>query len=269
MPKKHGGGKSRKGGKTREVVVVDPANKFNDALGMQGDSASLRGRELLTVALANNATVTAVVALAAQNLGGRCASLASVYSRYRFKEIIFRVFASGLASNNQNLITFGVMDDASGGEGDAPTSLYGVAQLRTAMVIPAAVQTPQVRTWKPADSKAWYYTYAGPFDPRLVYAGLVYIGGAATTVDIEIDFTISFKGAIDTGTSVTLGVQPTRTGELPDSAVVTLSDEEYSVVVPATNNQTGGKTPGTLQPVRLQPPRSALPSTASYSWAAR
>jgi len=196
-------------------VVVNPSDKFNDLLGMHSDSCNVRGKFLTSVTLASGGGgVQNLLALGPSQLGGRTTVLASTFALYRFKSLVFRIFAGAIPPNGgvyvpaTNIVTFGVLDDSSGAEGDAPPSYQSVAELRTSSVVPCN-QAPYVREWRQADPKAWYHTFSGSTgsDPRLVYPGVVFLGvpgQGAVVVDVEVDYSIVFKGAVDTALTVAL-----------------------------------------------------------------
>jgi hypothetical protein len=221
----------------KEVIVVNPADKFSDSMGTNADSCVVHGKFLSSyTVIGGTAAVSALFSLNPFNLGGRASTVAAIFANYRFKMCVFRVFAGAATASQTNLFTFGILDDSTGAEGDGPTTYQGVAELRTSSVVPVS-QGVFTRTWKPADPKMWYKTYSGQSgsDPRLVSTGEVYIGVPAQgniVVDIEVDFSIAFKGAVDTVSSVRLQHE---------------TDGYESV--PSLTNQ-----PGTSPPVRGAPP---------------
>jgi len=167
---------------------------------MHGDSASIRGKYLTTLVASSGGGVSIAATFTPFGLGSRPAGFASLFTHYRFKEIVIRIFCG---SSPLNLITMGVLDDASGSEGENPPNYQAVAALRTSSVVPCTGQ-PFIRVWKPLDPKMWYNSGSGSTgsDQRLVTAGVLFVGypAAATgqVVDIEIDYSIAFKGAYTT-----------------------------------------------------------------------
>jgi hypothetical protein len=220
----------------KEVIVVNPADKFSDDLGMNADSCVIRGKYLTSVSATAGGGVVTFLALNPTALGGRASAIAGVFANYRFKTCVFRLFGGSTVSSTLNLVTFGILDDSSGAEGDGPTTYQGVAELRTSCVVPLS-QGVFTRIWKPADPKMWYKTYAGASgsDPRLVYPGEVYIGYPSFTgteiVDIEVDYSIAFKGAVDIASTI-------RARGADDYESVSLLTDQ----------------PGTSPPVRGAPP---------------
>lgn len=176
---------------------------FEASLSTSSDATTLRGKLVFTQA----STTTPALALAlnpqnSTNFGVRAAALAAVFSRYRFKYCRFRYLSTPTGGGSGSLTALGVIDDTNvSGVTDAPTTVGGVAELRCSGTVFAFQSVPTVFEWSPADKNFWYYCSADSADTRLSNSGNVYIASTATSAaDIEVDYCIVFKGAIDVGT---------------------------------------------------------------------
>jgi len=170
---------------------------FETRLAIHTDSFNLRGKffEIFNVAAAGG--VVPVTILNAVNLGARCATLNTVFARYRFKYIRFKFFAN-------NTCAIGVLDDASVSEGDGPTTLAGVAELRCSATQFVGTSIAGEFMWTPIDKKKWYYTSAGVTgsDIRLEDTGALFAAMTAVgSGEVEIDYSIVFSGALDTSST--------------------------------------------------------------------
>jgi len=213
---------------------------------MHTDSTSVRGKTLASISLqqAGGNTYALLANLTPTGLGGRTAIMGQLFQQFRIKEMIFKVIAgtqsgSG-AGGTANAVIVGIQDDATNTEGDGPVSPNAVLNYRTSLLL-STNGNPVVRTWKPADSKKWFYTYPGSTgsDPRFVVPGILWVGllpsttaGASVYIDVEIDYSISFKSAVTQSST----------------SQVTIAEPEY-ISVP---------TAGTVLPVRQYPPLSAV-----------
>jgi hypothetical protein len=198
---KRGKGRGKKGNATTEVTVVSPAEHFANSLGMHVDSTCVRGK-FLAQQVTNSTAVFAITTITPTALGSRLTACANIFSRWRIKRMILKINYSGLGS-----AVFGVLDDSTG-EGDTPTSVQTLLELRTSATN-FTNDPPTVLDYKPPTNE-WYYTFVGGTgsDQRLVNAGVLYAGQQFATTNavftVEIDFSIVFKGAVDVGTSLPL-----------------------------------------------------------------
>jgi len=161
-----------------------------------GDATVLRGKLLANGA--GSTTPSSVFVLNGSSLGTRCAAMAAIYSRYRFKYIRVKFLFTGGSYTG----AMGVYDDATGAEGGNPTTLSNVSELRASGTSLGGQTTPVFFEWKPADPSLWYYTSAGQSgsDVRLVNSGILYaISASATGVmyGVEVDYCLVYKGAVD------------------------------------------------------------------------
>lgn len=187
--------------------MVDPEERFADQLAMHQDSTNLRGKVVFEVILGSGAITNAGV-LNPAFFGVRCTALAAIFTRWRIKELVIKMLFESSSTPGANVGFFGILDDSSGAEGDAPTTYEGLLACRTSGMVGIS-SLPIVRVYKPVDKKKWYYTYAGASgsDPRLTSVGVLYVAQTATNgtaVFIQVDYSLAFAGANDIGATVTL-----------------------------------------------------------------
>jgi len=188
--------RSNKNAAPMPVISLTPAQAFERQVVRNGnDSTCLYGK--FSVVFASTATPFNALQLSPFSFGARCAALAGVFSRYRFKYVRFK-----FTSTNGAYSSIGVLDDASG-EGNPPADFSDCLELRASASFLPGTTVPSEFEWKPADPKLWYYTAGGSTgsEQRLVTSGILY--GASSTGGssyIEVDYCIVFKGAIDIGT---------------------------------------------------------------------
>jgi hypothetical protein len=179
---------------------MTPSMKFEQKLSRSSDATVLRGKFLATATI--GATPSISLVLNPNNFGPRAAALAAIFTRFRFKSIGFKfICTSGTFVSSDGAI--GVLDDSSGTEGDAPTTINSVLEMRCSALNLTAETVPTEFRWEPVDKTLWYATYPGATgsDARLVNAGVVYQSATATGVimSIEMDYELVFKGATDIG----------------------------------------------------------------------
>jgi hypothetical protein len=212
--------------------VVDPEERFADQLAMHQDSTNLRGKAVVEVILGSGAITNAGVFNPAF-FGVRCTALAAIFTRWRIKELVIKMFFESSANApGANVGFFGILDDSSGAEGDAPTTYEGLLACRTSGMVGIS-SLPIVRVYKPVDKKKWYYTYAGATgsDPRLTSVGVLYVaqtGVNGTAVFVQVDYSLSFAGANDIGATVTL--KGTSSGPSVAAARTAPTIDEYITV---------------------------------------
>jgi len=170
---------------------------FEQRLVQSNDATVLRGKFLLSPSL-TAASVSNILTINSSALGARAAALSGIFAKYRFKQIIVKFVAVTSGA------VIGLLDDASGAEGDAPTSGGGVLELRASALANPGESVPQQLVWKPVDRTKWYYTFAGASgsDPRLTIPAIMYGVaniGTGTPVVIEVDYELVFSGAVDVG----------------------------------------------------------------------
>lgn len=132
-------------------------------------------------------------------LGSRQQSIASVFTDFRIKDAVIRFLVSPGA--NGSISAMGVLDDSSGGEGDAPVNYQDVTELRCSATSFGGQTVPVQFRYSPTNKTLWYKTYNGSGDPRFVSPGVLYVstntGTGTNQFAYELDVTIVYKGAVD------------------------------------------------------------------------
>jgi len=145
--------------------------------------------------------MTNLLTITPANMGIRTAAFQLLFAEYHINFIRVK-FVSGTTSN---YVVLGFLDDASGAEGDAPTSGSGLLEQRCSGISfgPQTINTEFLYTQKA--SSFWLKTYAGASgsDPRLSVAAILYgfNFGSTNSVTIELDYSITFQCAVDVGSS--------------------------------------------------------------------
>jgi hypothetical protein len=134
-------------------------------------------------------------------LGARQANVGGIFSDFRIKQITVKCTSGGATA------AVGFLDDSSGAEGDAPTNIFDVLELRcSASLLAYGAVPPTEFFYTPVDTKRWYKTNPGASgsDPRNVIPAVLYAstaGSPSSAVTIELDITIVYKGATDVGSA--------------------------------------------------------------------
>lgn len=221
--KRGGKGQARGLAGSRVVAIEDRSAMFTDRMASSSDAVHFVGRELFSVTLSS--TVTSILAVD-PSLGDRANMLAGIYTKYRFKSVLFRYFASQITGSGQ--VCMGVLDDGSTAEGDSPSSLTGVYQLRVSSINYDGQTTPTEMLWKPND-QSWRYTFAGMSgsDPRLYFSAILFgVSTVTTAVTVEVMYDLVFKGATDTTTTAFVPIPPV----MPSSSDKEEKEDKHSVV---------------------------------------
>jgi len=176
---------------------------FEANLARGGDNCVVRSK--LLFAVATTTTPSVALAITPSALGGRQATIGAVFSDFRVKQIVVKFLAPDTGSSVSFTVVMGFLDDASGAEGDAPTTAAGVLELRCSGSSLASSTVPTQFTYKPTDTKKWFKTYPGSSgsDQRLVVPAELYIAQLSATsapVAVELDIEIVYKGAVDVAT---------------------------------------------------------------------
>jgi hypothetical protein len=198
MPKRSNTRRSGKTGKARGVVIRTPTEAFERSLARGADSFNLKGKVVFSQA--TSTTPAAFIVLAPSQLGPRATALATVFSRFRVNSVIIKFMET--TSGFQTVL--GIVDDASGTEGDAPSSFGGVLETRCSALAFGAQTVPTYLEWRPVDKSKWYYCTSGATgsDPRLVFPAISFVASSGTgSISAEVDFNVTFKGADDTGST--------------------------------------------------------------------
>jgi hypothetical protein len=169
------------------------------ALGLSRtmDTSVIRSKFLLSPTLTT--TPAALIIVNPVNFGTRLNDIDGLYSNYRLKSMIVKW---SVADSTGGTAALGFLDDASGAEGDSPSTITGVAELRCSSTTFFSDTVAQYFNYSPVQRNKWYYTFAGATgsDARLVNTAVLY--GAATAsifCTIELDCVWIFKGALSTG----------------------------------------------------------------------
>jgi len=171
---------------------------FEATLSQSSDATVLRGKLLFAQPLTT--TPVSILALnpsAAGNFGARASAMSGIFSRYRFKYLKIRFLSN---ASSVAIAAVGVQDEPNAVV--ALANVNSVAELRCSGTDLGVQTVPTIIEWRPVDHNLWYYTQTETSgDPRLVSNGNVYAAAsAASTIGVEIDYCIVFKGATDTGT---------------------------------------------------------------------
>jgi len=175
--------------------------EFERKLTNSADSTVLRGKLFFAAGAA--ITPSAALVLHPSNLGVRAAALATIFSRFRFKDVHIKFQALVATAVATGVV--GILDDASNTEGDAPTTVSSILELRSSASV-LGQTIPQEFVWSQLDRTMWYACSGGSSvqDPRFLFPGVIYIGSTSASspnIVMEIDYTIVFKGASDIGTN--------------------------------------------------------------------
>jgi hypothetical protein len=161
------------------------------------DRSTLKGKLLLTPSIPTG--LTNILTITPANMGIRTAAFQLLFAEYHINFIRVK-FLSGT-----NTVVVGFLDDASGAEGDAPTTASGLLEQRCSGVSMSLETVPTEFLYTQKASSFWLKTYAGASgsDPRLTVAAILYAFNAGSTVtpQIELDYSITFQCAVDVGTS--------------------------------------------------------------------
>jgi len=187
----------RSNGRMRPVTVVTMASSFERRLAKQSDVTTLRGKLLLPTSTVTS-TPAALLTGSPGNFGARASSLANIFSRFRIKTL--NVKWTAVSTNAVGVVALGFYDDATSGEGQAPSDVNGILEMRCSSSFMTPTTIPQEFAYRPVDSKLWYATQSGSTgsDQRLVAPFDLYVAGVpGGSAIIEIDYVIVFKGAVD------------------------------------------------------------------------
>jgi len=175
------------------VLSLNPSEAFERALGRTNDSCVLRGKFILTTATLTT-TPSTILNINPNLFGSRAAGLASSFTRFRIKGLNVRFLTPGSTT------AIGFLDDPSGSSG-FPTTLSDVLELRSSALYLNGQTMPSNILYSPIDKMKWYST-TQTGDAREYFAStLVAASSGSVGVSAEIDFSIVFAGAGDSGTS--------------------------------------------------------------------
>lgn len=192
------GGSRRGNSNPQPVIAMTQSEAFERQVVRSSDATPLKGKLQFTSSATG--TPSAVLLLnpaSATNFGVRAASVALAFSRYRFKYIRVKFLSNQGTSTSGACV--GVLDDIAI-SGAIPTTASGVAELRASGTSFLSQTVPTSFEWRPADPNLWYYVSSDAIDTRLSVSGIMYVAStAASVIDIEVDYSLVFKGAVDSG----------------------------------------------------------------------
>jgi len=175
-------------------------------LSMKSDRVRLTGRTIATFTSGVSGGVASVNAT--QTLfGNRAVQFGFLYTRWKINRMIFKLLNVN-AGASTGVSALGVLDDDNNSS-DVPTSLLGIAQLRCASTYPTSdsnTVTPRFPDfeWQPPRGPTkWFYTQlqgSGTSDSRLEIPCSIWFAcnqTTAVTFSIELNFDISYEGAVD------------------------------------------------------------------------
>jgi hypothetical protein len=180
----------------RVVVAISRSEQFAEKMA-RNDRATLTGKLLLTPTLSGSPSVGTVLTVTPLNLGVRAASFAVLFAEYHINFIRVKFQTPTISTS-----VLGFLDDSSAAEGDAPTTLSGVLEMRCSGINMVAETIPTEFIYTQKASSFWLKTYTGASgsDPRLTAAAILYAGvSSSSTFIVELDYSITFQGAVDVG----------------------------------------------------------------------
>jgi hypothetical protein len=165
-------------------------------LAGSSDTIMIKGKTLVPVgALAS--TPASLFLVHPNSFGSRTTALATLYAKYKITDLVMTFISAGNSASGN--VVLGFLDDSIS-EGDAPSTIEALSQLRCSTVSFAGETVTRSLKWRPRNN-GWYFTYAGSSgsDERLVNAATLY--GATTGTEaiftIMVNYTIRFTGAVD------------------------------------------------------------------------
>jgi len=139
----------RSNGRMRPVTVVTMASSFERRLAKQSDVTTLRGKLLLPTSTVTS-TPAALLTGSPGNFGARASSLANIFSRFRIKTL--NVKWTAVSTNAVGVVALGFYDDATSGEGQAPSDVNGILEMRCSSSFMTPTTIPQEFAYRPVDS---------------------------------------------------------------------------------------------------------------------
>jgi hypothetical protein len=167
------------------------------------DRSTIKGKFLLTSTLGGG--VNNLLTFLPASFGNRAAQMSNLFSEYHINYMRLKFFSSATSGTSGGVV-LGILDDASNVEGDAPTTPAAILELRCSGVNFSGETIPTEFMYRPKTSAFWMKTFGGSTgsDDRLVSSGNLFgglFGTGTTSLSLEIDYSITFQGAVDTGSS--------------------------------------------------------------------
>jgi len=198
--KRRGGNRATKTSIPKSVISMTPMEAFESNLARGGDSCVVRTKSLVSASLTTTPSAVFQVDPGSTLFGSRLNGFAAIFTSYRLKQMTVK-FING--SPSIGVITVGLLDDGSTAEGDAPTTVGGVLELRCSASSLGGQTTPSFIIFRPVDPRLWFKTISGATgsDQRLVNCAVLYAAASsAASPSFEIDAEFVFKGAYTTST---------------------------------------------------------------------
>jgi hypothetical protein len=202
------------------MVVESSVEEFERKQAMGADAFALRGTVPFNTGGISG--VSQLLGINPSSFGARANNLASVFSRYRVKELMIEFFVNtGTATNTAGQAVVGILDDGPG-EADVPNNYADVLEMRCSNTNYFGQTTPSFLRWKPLDPQWRYTQFKTGDDARLVNTAVIWTATTAAAAIVgQIRFSIVFKGASDTGSSVSIpSLGPPTEDEDDDSVVI-------------------------------------------------
>jgi len=183
---------------------MTPSEAFEARLA-RSDRSTLVGKLIIANGLTSTPTPLLILGFNTAGLGSRAVSMSELFARYKVNYVRVK-FLGATTGTSPGIVAVGFQDDASGAEGDAPTTTAGLIELRCSATSFSNQTTPTELVFRPA-SRDWYYCQPGASgsDPRLAVTAILYASLTAAaspgTLNAEIDYSITFKGAVDVASS--------------------------------------------------------------------
>jgi hypothetical protein len=179
------------------VVTMTQSEAFASRM-TKNDRSTLVGKIVLQP---TNSSPTAILAVQPLNMGARAAAFAALFAEYHVNYIRIK-FLSNTATPTTAVLGF--LDDAGGSEGDGPGSLSALLEYRSSAICMAGTTIPVEFVYTQKASAFWLKTYTGVSgsDIRLSIAAILFLAQSGSqTCNIELDFSITFQGAVDVSSS--------------------------------------------------------------------
>jgi len=182
----------------RSVTVRTPSQAFERMLSVRSDTSRLLGKTVVSTTATNPIGLDVNTHL----LGARPVAFAAIFLRWKINRLIVKPLFLNLTGQGSFA---GFLDDNIS-SGDVPTTGSGVLDLRCSVAYPAnesAYETHNEFEWSPLRGPTkWFYTTleGSTSDPRLEVPCSFWYGQTATATigSWEVDYDISFEGAVDT-----------------------------------------------------------------------
>lgn len=184
----------------RNVTVRTPSQAFEAQLSNRSDRSRLLGKTFVST---GSSAVVFGLNVNPSLLGARPSAYSTIFLRWKINRLIIKPLLLPLTGSGS---VVGIMDDTVL-SADIPTSLAGVLNLRCSVSYPAnqiAYENYNDFEWRPSRGPPkWFFTTleGSSSDPRLEVPCSIWFaqpGGTLVAPNFQIDYDISFEGAVDT-----------------------------------------------------------------------